>query len=116
MKDHVRAAVAAIALSHFLGKRVSSIHASGAGYVNIDISIHGTRVSGFDYTNSSHIDGDIPNLYHYGESSHLEFKSMGNGRYEGFDFGESCHFEVTVSGQNASVYDYGVSGYFQFSL
>lgn len=116
MKPHVRAAVAAIALSHSLNKKVSSVYSyTESGYVNIDISISGNTVNGYDYSNSCHIDGQLPGLYHYGESCHIDLKPKTNGKYDGYDYGASCHFEVTVRGTNADVYDFGASGYFSYS-
>ena len=68
MKPHVRAAVAAIALSHSRGRKVSSVFAYGGdGYVNIDVSINGSKVDGYDYSNGCHVGGNLPSLYHYGE-------------------------------------------------
>src|ERR1700759_4727029 len=98
MKPHVRAAVAGIALSHANNKKISSVYAYGAGYINIDADVSGDRVNGYDYFNGCHIDGTLPNLYHYGESAHLEFKPKGNGKYDGYDYGSSQHFEITVRG------------------
>jgi len=117
MKDHVRAAVAAIALAHANRRKVSSVYAySGGGYRNIDLSISGNRVSGYDYQARCHIDGNIPSLYHYGEGSHIDFKPKGNGKFDGYDYGSRSHFEVTVRGSSADVYDYGGSGYSSYSL
>jgi hypothetical protein len=68
MKPHVRAAVAALALSHNGNRKVSSVFAYGqGGYVNVEVSISNGRVSGYDYSNRCHFDGNLPNLYHYGE-------------------------------------------------
>jgi hypothetical protein len=117
MKENVRAAVAAIALSHSLGRKISAVYDyTSSGYRNVEMSVSHGHVQGYDYDASCHIDGNIPNLYHYGESSHLDFNSNGSGKYEGYDYGSSCHFEVTVKGSSADVYDYGASGYFSYSL
>lgn len=117
MRTDVRAAVAAISLSHSLNRKVSSVFGyRGEGWINVEIEVRGKRVDGYDYTNSCHIDGDIPDLYHYGQSAHIEFKPLGNNHYEGFDYGTSSHFEVKVQGQEAEVYDYGCGGYFEYAL
>ncbi len=116
MKPHVRAAIAGIALSHSSGRKISSIYAyAGGGYINIDASVNGSRVDGYDYTNGCHIDGNLPNLYHYGESAHLDFTPKGSGKYDGYDYGSGSHFEVTVRGNNAELYDYGAGGWFSYS-
>jgi hypothetical protein len=117
MKTNVRAGVAAIALSHALHRRISALYDySTGGYRNVEILVSQSHVQGYDYDSSCHIDGNFPNLYHYGESSHFDFNPQGGGKYEGYDYGSSCHFEVTVKGNSADVYDYGASGYFSYSL
>lgn len=116
MKSNVRAAIAAIALSHATGRKVSSVFSyGGEGYISIDASVSGERVDGYDYTNGCYVDGNLPNLYHYGQGAHIDFKPKGNGQYDGYDYGSSCHFDVTVRGTNADVFDYGAGGYFSYS-
>ena len=83
--------------------------------MNIDVSFSGGQLSGYDYSNACHIDGSIPSLYHYGESSHIDFNPKGNGKYDGYDYGSGAHFDVTVRGNSVDLYDYGASGYFSFS-
>ena len=115
MKPHVRAAIAAIALSHSTGRKISSVYDySQSGYVNIDAAVQGNRVDAYDFTNSCNIDGNIPSLYHYGEGSHIDFKLSG-GKYQGYDYGSGSHFEVSVRGKNAELYDYGEGGFFSYS-
>jgi hypothetical protein len=115
MKPHVRAAVAAIALSRSLGRTVSSVYSySDGGYLNIDATVQGDHVIGYDYANNSHIDGNFPNIYHCGESSFIDMNPNGN-RYDGYDYGTSSFFEITVSGSSADLYDYGAAGWFSFS-
>jgi hypothetical protein len=116
MKPNVRAAVAAIALSHALQAKVSSVYAYGSGeYINIEAEIDSGHLTAYDYSAGCHIDGDIPNLYHYGQSGHLEFKPEGGGRYTGYDYCSGSHFETKVTGTQASVYDYGEGSWFEFS-
>jgi len=117
MQPHIRSAVAAMALAHALGRKVDSIYSySESEYRLITVTVSGNRVDGYDYAASCFFDGNIPDLYHYGQNAHIEFKALGNGRYEGYDYGSSAHYEVKVTGQNAEIYDYGVSGYFDYSL
>src|SRR5262249_23212569 len=116
MKPHVRAAVAAIALADAGGRKVSSVYDySTSVYRNIDARVEGDRVTGYDYTAGCHVDGNIPNIYHYGESQHIELKRKGDNKYEGYDYGSSCHYSVTVRGNSADVYDCGESSYFNYS-
>ncbi|MGH1407076.1 MAG: hypothetical protein ACRBBJ_11020 [Rhodomicrobiaceae bacterium] len=117
MKTHVRAAVAAISLSHFHNKKVNSVYDYGErGYINIDTSTDGIRVIGYDHTNGCHVDGNLPSLFHYGEGSHLDLNPKGDGKYLGYDYGSSFHFEIQVKGTSAEVYDYGSSGFYSYSL
>ncbi|BAB48059.1 hypothetical protein [Mesorhizobium japonicum] len=116
MKPHVRAAVAAIALSHSSGRNVSSVYSySELKYVNIDASVQGNVVDAYDYNNSCHIDGTLPSLYHYGQNSHIDLQPQSGGQYDGYDYGSNSHFELTVSGNSAELYDYGEGGFFSFS-
>lgn len=71
MKSHVQAAAAAIAIAHNSGRRVSGIIGPN-GAVNVEVTVKGKRVEGYDYSNSCHVDGNLPDLYHYGQSAHLE--------------------------------------------
>src|ERR1043166_1004041 len=101
MKENVRAAVAAIALAHSSGRKVTSVYDySRSGYRTMDAEVNGGSVSGYDYSASCFIDGTIPNLYHYGESCFIDFTPKEGGKYDGYDYGSSCFFEVTVTGTN----------------
>jgi hypothetical protein len=116
MKPNVRAAIAAITLSHSLGRKVSSVYAySDGGYINIDATVTGDKVDGYDYSSGCHVGGRLPNLYHYGQNAHIDLKSKGQGKYDGYDYGDNCHFEVAVKGNSADIYDYGTGGYFSYS-
>lgn len=116
MKLNVRAAVAAAALAHSTGRSISSIYDYGAGgYRMIDARFSGTRLDAYDHTSGCHFDGSLPDLYHYGQSAHVEFKVGSSGRYEGYDYGASCFWEATVRGNSVELYDYGASSYFSYS-
>lgn len=82
----------------------------------MSVSLNGDTVNGYDYTNSCHISGTLPSLYHYGVSAHLQLKPDGRGSYSGYDYHSSCHFSVRVSGSRADVYDYGESSYFAYTV
>jgi hypothetical protein len=116
MKQHVRAAAAAIALAHSMGRNITGVHDySGGGYKSISVSISGNNVSGYDYASNCHVSGTLPSLYHYGVSSHLQLTPNGTGAYNGYDYNTSTHFTVRVSGNRADIYDYGESAYFSYS-
>lgn len=38
--------------------------------LRVEVTISGNRVSGYDYTNACHFDGNLPSLYHYGQGAH----------------------------------------------
>ena len=117
MKPHVRAAAAAVALANGLGRNVSGVHDySGGGHQNISVSISGASVNGYDYANTCHISGTLPNLYHYGVSAHLQLTPSGAGTYNGYDYDTSSHFSVKVVGNRADIYDYDESANFAYSV
>ena len=102
-----------------LGILLSTIFVSSALAFEVKIvpidSVNGKTVTGYDYTNSCHVSGTLPNLYHYGQSAHINFNEVGDGTYNGYDYGSSCHFNVQVRSGNVQIYDYGESGYFSYS-
>jgi hypothetical protein len=116
VKANVRAAVAAVALSHSTGKGLSSIYAYAEGrYQNISMRVSGNNATGYDYSSGSYIGGNFSNLYHYGEGSHINFQPKSGGRYIGYDYGSGFHFIITVRGISAQLYDYGEGIYFSYS-
>jgi hypothetical protein len=117
MEPHVRSAVAAISLSHANSKTVSSIYSySESQYLSISVSINNNSVNGYDYTNQCHISGNLPNLYHYGDSHHIELKAVSLGNYSGYDYGSNSHFTITIRSNSAEIYDYGAGGWFSYSI
>jgi hypothetical protein len=112
MKPHVRAMVAGTAIAHATGAKVSGVHAHGSGHVALEVSVSAKRVEGYDHANSCQFCGDLPHLYHHGQSAHVEFRPDGDSKYSGYDYDESCQFEVAVTGTDATVYDLGVGSYF----
>jgi hypothetical protein len=116
MKSHVRAAAAAVALSHGFGRDVTSVYDyNEGGYKQIKISVTGSAVNGYDYDNSCYISGSLPSLYHYGESSYLQLTPNGTGEYKGYDYDTSSYFSVKINGNQAQIYDYGEGSYFTYS-
>ena len=116
MKPHVRAAVAAICISHNSKQKVSSVYDySQSKYINIEVSVSNKKVEAYDYTNSCHIEGNMPSLYHYGNSHYLDLKQDSETKYSGYDYGSTCYFEITVKNKNCDIYDYGTGGYFSYS-
>jgi hypothetical protein len=116
MKPHVRAAAAAVSLSHALGRRISSIHDyDSGGYKQICASVEGGSVNAYDYDSSCYITGSMSSLYHYGEGAYLQLNATSSGQYSGFDYDTGSHFSVSISGNRAQIYDYGEGSYFTYS-
>lgn len=115
VKANVRAAVAAIIKAQVSGRNTSTVYSyAESTHWQIQVSISGSSVQGFDYTSSCHVGGNLPNLYHYGGSSHLTLNDRGNGRFDGYDYETSSHFSATVSGQSISIYDHEHSAHFSY--
>jgi hypothetical protein len=68
------------------------------------------RVGFYDYTNAAHISGTLPNLYHYGEGTHLNLKIKGSS-FDGYDYGFGSHFSGSVHGNRMQLYDYSAGSY-----
>lgn len=117
MKAHVRAAAAAVALAHTLGRAIVRVHEYEASVSSrISVSVREGIVSGYDYGRHCYVTGALPNLYHHGERSHLMLKPRSSGVYGGFDHDTSSHFSVNVTGGEAHVYDYNEDLYFSYSV
>jgi hypothetical protein len=116
MKPHVRLVIAAIAFSYARKRKILSIYDHGASrHMRVDVSSDGTRVDGFDHTKACHFAGDLPNVFHYGEQGFINFSVDSERVYKGFDYGSGVHFQVSVDGANAALYDHGAQAYFAYS-
>ena len=117
MKPHVRATVAAAAISHAHREKLTSIysHASSAE-ISLTVTADGNRIDGYDYVNRCQFDGVLPILFHHGEGSHIELQAKRDGKYEGFDYASDSHFAIIVRNRTAEFYDYAESAYFLFSV
>jgi hypothetical protein len=122
MKPHVRAATAAVAPAHVMGRSINGVHGHSEGrHKIINVAVSGAAVSGYDYTSNCHISGTLPNLCHHGVSSHLQLTPKGSGTYDGYDYDydydydTSSYFSVKVAGNRADGYDYSESAYFAYS-
>ena len=88
LKPHVRAVIAAIALADSHSRKVSGVYSySGEGHISIDAEVYGDQIKAWDNSKGSAIEGNFPDLFHYGESAHIEIKRVQSGRYEGYDYG-----------------------------
>ncbi|WP_035687907.1 hypothetical protein [Bradyrhizobium sp. Cp5.3] len=117
MKAHVRAAAAAIALAHTLGRRVARVREyETSASCRISVSVRGRIVSGYDHGRHCYVTGALPHLYHHGERSHLMLQPKGFGIFGGFDHDTSCHFLVKVTGSEAHIFDDKEDTYFAYSV
>jgi hypothetical protein len=116
MKPHVRAAVAAAAISHASGRRVLSVYDhSSQCEARVSASATGNKVGGYDSDHLCQFGGAVPALYHHGEAAHLDLIPRGEGGYGGYDHGSATHFEVRVTGRDAQIYDHRSREWFAYS-
>ena len=79
-------------------------------------SVNGDSISAYDYTEKCHVGGTLPNIYHYGNSKHINLRIQESGQFSGYDYDEACHFSGNVKGNSVTIYDNGSSAHFSFSL
>jgi hypothetical protein len=117
MKVHVRAAVAAVALAHTLGRAIVRVHEFEASVsLRMSVRVRDGLVSAYDHGRHCYVTGALPNLYHHGERSHLVIKPEASGVYCGFDHDTSSYFSVSVTGVEAYMFDYKEDLYFAYSV
>ncbi len=117
MKPHVRAAAAAVALAHSLGRPVTRVYEhETCACCRISASVRGDIVGGYDHISHCHVSGELPNLYHHGESSHLMLRPKGLGVYSGFDHDTSSYFSMKVTNGEAHMFDHKEDLYFAYSV
>lgn len=53
-------------------------------------------------------------LYHYGDGHHVDLNLKDGGKFDGYDYGGSAHFDGTVTngGPSVSLYDYGAGHHY----
>jgi hypothetical protein len=119
MKDSTRARVAAIVGAVSRQKSISSIYDYSSGsHRNTSVSIKGGKISGYDYTTSSHFSGGGSgslDFYDYETSKHVQLK-MNRNNFDGYDYHSGKHFSGTVNGSSVSLYDYETAQHHNFSV
>lgn len=116
MKSELRVVVAAVVLAHSRQKQLSSIYSySESSHRNINVKASGSTINAYDYSTSSHVTGQLSNLYHHGIGSHFQLKPNGPNAYTGYDFDSGSHFAVQLNGVNVQIYDYEHAEYFNYS-
>jgi hypothetical protein len=116
MKSHTRRAVAYIAGR--LAAQVASnsvFDYSESSHFPFSGQIDNETVSVYDHSESCHVGGTLPGLYHYGNSAHITLQLASN-QFTGFDYDTSGHFSGTINSRVVSLFDYEESQYFTYSV
>lgn len=116
MKPRTRRAIAYIIGCLISGKKSTAVYdyASSQHY-SFSLNISESGVSAFDYSERCYVSGGFSSLYHYGNRQYISIQ-INDNQLNGYDYDERCHFSGTVNNSNVSLYDYGVSTYFNFSV
>ncbi|MGY8684834.1 hypothetical protein Q2941_44870 [Bradyrhizobium sp. UFLA05-153] len=115
MKPRIRAAAAAVALAHSLGRLVTRVYEYETHAYRISVSVKDNRVCGYDYISHCYVSGELANVHHHGEGSHFTLMPNGSGAYSGFDHDTSSCFSVKVTRREAHIFDYKEDSYFAYS-
>jgi predicted dehydrogenase len=111
----VRAAIAYVASKAAGKSRGATVYDfDRSKYVHFSGRV-GTTVSVYDHDAAAHITGPINNLYHHGQSAHIQLQLNGN-QFSGYDFGTSNYFQGTIRQTNVQVYDFGDGRWHQFHV
>lgn len=103
MKSQTRRAVAYIAARLISGRNSGSVYDySISSHVSFSATISDNRISAYDYDQSCHIGGSLPNLYHYGNSAHLSLTIAGT-HFKGYDYDTSSHYSGKINGRSISI-------------
>lgn len=86
-----------------------------SAYLTIRGSVEGNQVNIYDYDRGCYLSGTFGNLYDYGRSAYISLEVNGNG-FSGYDHAEGHHFSGTVNGGVISLYDFGLSRRFGYSM
>ena len=119
IKESTRTRVAAVVGAAVAGKTVSSVYDySASGHKNVSADVSGGRVTGYDYSTSTHFSGSgstFLDFYDYETSKHVQLRLDGN-KFSGYDYHSNRHFSCTVSGNSLSLYDYETSQRHTYSI
>jgi hypothetical protein len=117
MRPHTRRAVAYIAGRLVSGREATAVYDySERRYVHFSGEVSEDAANVYDYEERCHIGGSLPSLFHYGNRRHIQCNRSGTQVIDGFDYDTNRHFNVNVSGQAVSVYDYEHGQYFNYSV
>ncbi len=107
MEQRIRAASAAIAFAHALGREVLSVYEhEGRRYNRIRVGVTGSITNGYDFESECHIAGALPSIYHFGTESHWLLTPRYPRLYSGLDYCTSTHFSVRVTDNRVQIVDW----------
>ena len=118
MNKGTRACVAYITGKAISGRNTSHVYDyERSTYVTISGTV-GSSVSVYDYERGCFVSGSggsQMSLYDFGNSGHVTLTISGN-QFNGYDFGSNAHFSGSVNGNSVAVYDYQSSTWHNYSL
>ena len=116
MKNHVRRAIAFVAAGALSGSENAALYDyNQSAYFQFGGTVSDATVSIFDYDQGCYISGNLPSLFHYGESQYIQL-ILEEGQFRGIDYGSGNYFSGTLNGHSISLYDYEVGQYFNYSI
>jgi hypothetical protein len=74
-----------------------------------------SRVNVFDQDRGSYITGTPPSLFDHGTGAYVRLTTQGD-RFKGFDYQSGDHFSGRVNGRAVSLFDYGSSSYYSYTV
>ncbi|MEY9278891.1 hypothetical protein [Bradyrhizobium yuanmingense] len=106
MKQHVRAASAAVAFAYHRRCDVLSVYERETKTCNeISVAVCGKQVDGYDYDSECHVGGLLPNLYHHGEGASWVLSPGTSEVCVGFEDDASTFFSVKIISDHVKVFD-----------
>ncbi|MEY9590685.1 hypothetical protein ABIA06_002976 [Bradyrhizobium yuanmingense] len=107
MEQRIRAASAAIAFAHALGREVLSVYEhEGRRYNRISVRVTGSIINGYDFESECHVAGALPSIYHFGAESHWLLRPNCPRLYNGLDYCTSTPFSVRVTDNGVQIGDW----------
>ena len=90
-----------------------------SAYSQISGNVNAGEAKLYDYHRSAVFEGRNTgrefNLYDYGHSEFISLKKKGIKKYEGYHYGNSSYYEITISGLTITLYDFSTGQYYNFS-
>ena len=120
MKQYQRAALALVVAKLEFGNHKLNIYDyNESAYPQISGNVNTQEAKLYDYQRSAVFEGRNTgrefNLYDYGHSEFISLKKKGIKKYEGYHYGNSSYYEITISGSTISLYDFSTGQYYKFS-